>query len=380
VSIVSKSGERKTVVGPKTVLLEYDEDLEPFNLSTGRPKGEGGTQFKQDVYLRVHANKVSDIISASTHDLVDLKVAVSYRVSFLEQHKSHWFAVENYTKLLCEHLASKIRNKLKHYKLNQINNEGFDIIRACVLGEAAEERGVRPGALFEENGMKVYDVEIFDIKIADSTIATQIDTAQRETVRMELEAVLGEARLEATKKSEAVERQLSAEKAQTAIVSHQLREKQIEAELSSGRAKLTAEAALAEQKRHDEKARVEGIALISQLNVARQNAEHEAEHKWNGERQALAVARLGADTDAYVKQIAAINPELSAKIKMLADSILGSTMIKELGAHSLLRGQTIADVLAQIAQGAPGMEQVLRMLPEQVQIGKLVDPEQLPRE
>ena len=80
VQVVSKTGERKVVVGPQTYLLEYDETLQSMNLSTGTPKSD--EHLERTAYLRVLYNKVSDLVEAETADLVRVSVKLSYRVNF----------------------------------------------------------------------------------------------------------------------------------------------------------------------------------------------------------------------------------------------------------------------------------------------------------
>lgn len=362
VNVVSKSGERRTVVGPETILLEYDEELEPFNLSVGRPKGEGGTRFKQDVYLRVHANKVSDVISATTKDLVALKIDISYRVSFSDALRERWFAVENYPKLLCEHLAARVRNKLKHYGLSQVNLDGFDLIRETVLGQTEGDQGARPGSLFSENGMLVYDVEIFDIRIADPAIAGEIDKAQRETVALEIQAVLGDKRLEASRKSHLVDRALLAEETETETLRHRTTVERVESALSAELASIAAGDQTQEAKLEVDRKAALGRSELASVEVERRAAEFDAEHGQRARTQELALAHLDAKTRSFVAQVEAVDPVLSAKLQGLSDTILGSTMIRELGAPALLRGQSMADVLAQLAHGAPGVGALLELL------------------
>jgi major vault protein len=75
VLVVSKTGERKVVVGPSTYLLEYDEVLQMMDLSTGTPKSDASLQ--RTVYLRVLYNKVSDAVDAETVDLVRVRIRLS---------------------------------------------------------------------------------------------------------------------------------------------------------------------------------------------------------------------------------------------------------------------------------------------------------------
>ena len=70
--IVSKTGQRKVVIGRTTHFLEYDEYLEPITLSTGTPKT---TENKlKTVYLRVKNNKISDISNFDVKNLERLRL------------------------------------------------------------------------------------------------------------------------------------------------------------------------------------------------------------------------------------------------------------------------------------------------------------------
>ena len=82
VQVVNKKGERRVVTGPSAILLEYDEILEKLSLSTGRPKND--SRLMETAYLHVRNNKVSDIVEATTTDLVNVEVSLSYRVNFEE--------------------------------------------------------------------------------------------------------------------------------------------------------------------------------------------------------------------------------------------------------------------------------------------------------
>jgi major vault protein len=79
VQVVSKTGDRKVIVGPKVYLLEYDETLEKIFFSTGTPKSDD--RLKNDVYLRVLQNTISDQIRVETKDLCPVDILVSYRVN-----------------------------------------------------------------------------------------------------------------------------------------------------------------------------------------------------------------------------------------------------------------------------------------------------------
>ncbi len=162
---------------------EYDEILETIELSTGTPKAEDN--LIKTVYLRVLHNKVSDIVVAETHDLCPVSLHVSYRVNF-EGEPDNWFNVENYVKFLTDHMRSLLRNAIKQYGIEEFYANAIRIIRDTILGTVDEE-GKRPGRVFKENGMRIYDVEVLNVSIEDETIAELLVKAQHNAVQQTLE-------------------------------------------------------------------------------------------------------------------------------------------------------------------------------------------------
>jgi major vault protein len=167
VLVVSKTGERQVVSGPHSRLLEYDENLQALELSTGTPKTDAN--LIKTVYLRTLNNKVTDVVEAETLDLVRVHLQLSYRVNF-EGDPARWFEVENYVKFLTDHLRSLIRHAVKRHGIEHFYANAVTILRDIVLGVVAED-GKRPGRRFDENGMRIYDVEVLEVAIGDETIA-----------------------------------------------------------------------------------------------------------------------------------------------------------------------------------------------------------------
>jgi major vault protein len=108
VLVVSRTGERKVIVGPHTYLLEYDETCRRWSSARARPRPTT-TPVPHGVPPGAH-NKVSDVVEAETRDLVQVRVLLSYRVNF-EGDPQRWFNVENYVKFLTEHLRSLLRGR-----------------------------------------------------------------------------------------------------------------------------------------------------------------------------------------------------------------------------------------------------------------------------
>lgn len=203
VQIVKKTGERSIVEGPQVKLLEYDEELEVLELSTGKPKTDQTTI--KTAYLQTDNNIVSDSIQAETKDSVEVTIRLSYRVNFDGDNKL-WFGVSNYVKLLTQHLRSIVRNKIKKVTIEEFNANAADIIRDLILGESKD--GKRAGRTFDENGMNVYDVEVLKLDIGDEEVADLLKDAQQETVEHRLKIQTKEQELEFAKKDEAITQEL----------------------------------------------------------------------------------------------------------------------------------------------------------------------------
>lgn len=224
IQVVKKTGEREVMVGPKVVLLEYDQTLETLELSTGKPKSDHN--LLKTAYLQTHNNNVSDIVSAETKDLVNVDVRLTYRVNFTGE-PTKWFSVSNYVKLLTEHLRSLIRNAVKKLTIEEFNDKATDIIRDVILGAAKD--GKRPGRGFDENGMHVYDVDVLDVTIGDGTISKLLKDAQHNSVQQHLRLQAEAQEVEFVKKDENFKRQKIQEMAKTEDEQHKVRVDKIKA-------------------------------------------------------------------------------------------------------------------------------------------------------
>ena len=185
-------------------MLEYDETLETLELSTGKPKSDN--ILMKTVDLQTKNNVVSDIVTVETKDLVSVDIRISYRVNF-EGDNKNWFKVSDYVKLLAQHMRSLIRNVVKKQTVQDFNDNSTDIIRDAILGELIEGRENWP--VFEENGMKIYDVEILNVKIGDVTIVKMLVDSQHDVVVKNLSVNSIEKDVEYTKKVEGFKRENS---------------------------------------------------------------------------------------------------------------------------------------------------------------------------
>lgn len=189
--VVGKFKERKVIVGPATYLLEFDEYLEVFSLSTGNPKSD--SRLIKDVYLRILNNQVSDTIDVETKDFVNIQLKLSYRLNFVGD-SSNWFNVENYVKFLTDRFRSIYRSVVKTYTVEEFYKNAYQIIKNIVLGE-----DLSSGYLFKENNVHVYDVEILNVTIMDAAVAKLMIESQQTVIQQTTTITREKAKLEITK-------------------------------------------------------------------------------------------------------------------------------------------------------------------------------------
>ncbi len=347
VCIKSRSSKRRIVIGPESTLLEYDETLVPFRLTVGRPKNEGGTTTKSDVYLRVSANRISDEIVAETSDCVQLRIRLNYRVDFDREHSERWFDVENYVKFLCEDMASRIRLAFKRMTLSEVQDRGYETLRNIVLGEAGEG-GKRPGHIFEENGARIYNVEIFGIAIEDDTIADENQLVQAEIVSLETQRRLKERVVAAAESVAVLDKQLAATRQGTAVYvlaeeGKVAREKHMQA-----MADETDVAALAKQEQVTSHFAILAESAAMEERLSQRGKEHGFVHGQHEQKQVLELAHVKEVTAARVLEITAMSPELAACLRNLSEVVTASSTLRELGGAALFSGTSIPEVLSRL--------------------------------
>ncbi len=309
IQVVTKNGVRELLEGPCVRLLEYDEELDVMELSTGKPKNDKVTI--RAVYLQTENNIVSDVIEVETKDSVKAMVKVSYRVNFVKEHSKKWFNVPNYVKLLTQHACSLIRNAVKKSSVEEFNDLGVDIIRDIILGKTSED-GKRPGRLFPENGMFIYDVEVLDISLGDDAIADLLRQAQHDAVQHNLDLMRKEKMLEYMKRSEKMLQEELQEKAQTAELKAAITLKEIEE---------TAKASLLKLKGQENQQSL--LDLIKNAELSRREKETELDTKTQTELVELEIKKIK-------ESMGAISPGLIEAMTSLGTVSLSEILAKNL--------------------------------------------------
>jgi len=345
--VVSKTGTRKVVAGPQTYLLEYDETLEAMVLSKGTPKSSENKM--KTVYLRVLHNKVSDIVRAETSDFTQVSITLSYRVNF-EEDPNKWFNVENYVKFLTDHMRSFIRNNVKQHTIMDFYANGINILRDAILGAAAEGQK-RPGRAFEENGMRIYDVEILDIRLGDTSLENLLIASQQEVVKQTLRISTETRKLEFTQKSEEIAREIAQTQSETKQKQLALQKEEAVKSLEVLLTELENEIKLEERK---QEAQLHEQDVLSEINVAELEREREKEDlKLEISQRELQqyIAEVESEVKAVVAKAEAVSPDLVAALQAFSDKALAEKMAESMSPLAILGGKSIADVFSNMLKG-----------------------------
>lgn len=360
--LIRKSGERRVVQGPGTFMLEYDEEPQVLSLSTGKPKTTD--ELYRTVFLQTTANKVSDIIEVVTRDFCRLNVKVSYRVNF-EGAPERWFNVDNYVKFMCDHMRSVVRNEVQRIGIEEFYGNHTDIMRSIILGEKGED-GTRPGTTFQENGMRIYDVEILHVQMQNSDVEQMLTDAQRDVIRGTLTLANEQRKLKVNAELEAIKRATIEQQAATRWRAMEVQAAEVKQKSDLDATTLKAAADLEDEKDKrilDRESEKEARKLELERERAAVNAELiriklEAQKLGDAQvveqkraLQVLDLERAQNEVDGLVKKAAAVSPDLIAALQSFSDGSLIEKTAESMAPLSILGGTSVVDVLKKLLEG-----------------------------
>jgi major vault protein len=349
VMVVDKKGNRRVEQGPKNILLAYDESFETIELWTGKPKS--GEDRIHTVYLRVLNNKVSDLCEVETSDHVKLSVDYSMRVNF-EGDPAKWFEVENYVKLLCDHVRSVLKGLVKKHTIESFYAGAVDIIRDAILGKP-DDKGSRKGMLYGENGMRVTDVEVLDVVIGDDRIAALLEQAQHEAVESNITLLRSARYLEVVKKQEDISRQEAEAKFTTAKRKAELEVEEVASRLAVVLSQVASEIQQFEERKKAAKAKNSALDVEHQANLERERTAAAVKHEIHRTAEEIRIASLRAEAETIIQRFQAAQGGFSEALLALSSN---ETLIKvadAMSVQSFIGGKTLTDVIDRVFAGTP---------------------------
>lgn len=350
VLVMDKSGNRRVELGPVNLLLDYDESLMVLSLSTGRPKSD--ERKLRTPYLRTINNSISDRVMVETRDLVPVTLDLALRVNFEEgsQNHSRWFDVEDYVALLTDHCRSKLRNLAKRHDIQEFYSQTIDLIRDALLGTPDEDG--RPGLSFEENGMRLYDVEVLGVEIEHASVADLLTEAMDKALQSAIMLSEAEKETERDARLEALKRIRINEKETT---------NEVEAVASMSSVDRATNHAV--RQAEGELVVAAGLAQVAELTRAEKEKDTTRELTVLRERNEIDLARIRGEVEQMIARAAALDPKLIHAISQFGDQTFVEKLTQSVGPIALTTGVTTADTFKQLFKGTP-FEGVMTALAE----------------
>ena len=375
VQIVNGLGERKVIQGPTVYHLAYDENVEVFQLSTGKPKSSD--KLIEDVYLRTLNNRISDVIEAETKDFVTVRVKVSFLLNF-EGDPNTWFNVDNYVKFVCDHIRSLTRNKVKSLSIYDFSADYINIMRDVVLGEKTE--GETRGRIFKENSTNIYDVEVLGLEIGDASVDKMLSTSQFESIKQTMDLVNATRQLEVNQQITVLKKEelnlkndLAAAEASNFKLAKKLEEEKLKVangvELVRTQGELKAEETrkvgieeisskvveLRGQRDIESAKTAETLdalyAVVIDAKLGREKAQAEFEIDRDTKRLDNAIRKIESVAKAEVDKLEAVQPGLVSALESIAQTTLIKDISPGLVPLSIVKNQNIVGILQDMFGG-----------------------------
>jgi major vault protein len=342
VMIVNTKGNRRVVEGPANVLLKYDETLESASMSTGKPKTTD--KLIETPYLRVKNNKVADIVRLETLDHVVLDIKLSYLVNF-EGDPNLWWNVENYVKFMCDHMRSLLKAAAKEIGIEQLYANPLPFVRQVVLGGKDKDA---PGTEFEENGMKVSDVEVLDTVLNDGEVAMLLKNTQKATVQRSIMLADQRRGYEATKEQEAIKILTNEVTFLTTSKARDIEKRTLEE--TFGIMLLKIENSVTEWGKRLALKEAEELVTdaMHEASLGRSRAADEQRLELEREEQKMELELLVAQADNVVRRMGALAGPMSEALLSLSARETLVKISESLSVQKLAGGQNVVDVLGEI--------------------------------
>lgn len=339
VMVVTKVGERRVEVGPKTLPLAYDESLEVLSLSTGLPKTD--TAREETVYLKISGNRILDqfLVRTREHVLVSLRVAVT--VDFEGDDPSKWFDTDDFVGLVVTGVRHRVNERARALSVDQLHADPASALREALA----------PGLSLDSHGIVVRDPELLELSIEDREVQKLIESQRASSIASAVELERAREELKTTRAQLALSRERSEAQAENDRYDAQLEQERVTRELALATARTESAIAQLAKKREEQEATDAVANARQQAALARQRRAAETALEYQKAEVELELNKLRAMTDAAVARFSAAQGPLAEAITMLGNQQVLATVAEAVSAQRLFGGKNVADVVGSLFEG-----------------------------
>ncbi len=353
VMVVNKRGERRVVLGPANVLLEYDERLEVFEISAGVPKSEAVKE--RQVYLRLRDNRVDDSAQVVCRDHIGVSFELALRVDFEGDQPTKWFDVSDWVKRLTDHVRGCLRNAARTRSVEDVWQDPAAFVRNAVFADGASR------CAFDDNGMVLVAIEVEAARVLDEDVASMLRDAELGRVSSALEAVRAKTELERERDAQAILRAKAEARAETERFEAALEEERIARRLALAEAQVAADVQALTKKGEEQTAKDALEDSRQEKALLRKQRSAELDEAIGRGQSALSALRLEAETRALVARFEAAQGPLAEAVQALGNQDVLVKVAEALSAQRLFGGKDMADVVSSLFEGTP-LQEVFRTI------------------
>jgi major vault protein len=365
VLIVGAEGERRVEIGPKKLLLKYEETFGHMSVSTGTPKS--ADKLLKIGYLQIHQNQVGDLIEVESSDHVRARIKLSLRVNFegeTDEDRLKWFQVDNYIKYLTDHVRSIIAGTAKKFTIGELKAKHVEIVRDAILGakpEATEENADphRPGMFFDANNMRVVECEVEPLQLVDASIAGLLQQAEMEVVKSDITLAQERKRLEVEQERQRIRQQTLKVQAETQTIQAELEAAQVKLALTTALIKLDSELQQATQQEQIAAQNQKVADVAHDADLARRKADQDANMEYRQKEQELKLQAVITEAEAAVKRFQAAQGNLSETLVALQRDDLTAKLAQAFNLERFISGDSVDTALSRLLVNFPVFQKFL---------------------
>ena len=206
---------------------------------------------------------------------------------------------------------------------------------------------------FEENGMRVYDVEILDVTIGDEKISQLLVGAQHAAVQQALSISAERRRLELAQEVEGTRQRVDELTAASRLNSLGIQGREAQARQEQQLVMARADLALKQLQQQAQQSEQAALDDIHQHELSRRRAAAELEAGIARQQLEGRIAELRAQVEATVARAGAVSPDLVAALQAFSDRALTERVAQSMAPLAILGGESVAEVLSRLLQGTP---------------------------
>ena len=348
--VVSRHG-RKVEIGPKAILLEYEESLLPLHLSKGANKD--GHHTVTTCFLQVQNARVADTFDVDSSDFVKLRLKLGFTGHF-EGTPETWFQVDDPVKLLAHAVRARVRRATRSRPFAELVRSLGNVVQTALFGES--DAGTTGVLRFEENGMVIDSCELLKLDIVDPALAALFNDAQREAVKLQITDETATRRLESERLQDHVDAEEHAiiRGAVVRKAESRLLDAESDHKVDLKKIGLRHDAEDLDQGRKQAQA-----ARALTADTERRRLDHAIEEAHLEKLAELERARAHAVAEAEALRLRAIQPELVGALHAAADAEVMKAAANNMNLVSLLGGKSPAELFEHVLKGTP-LERTMR--------------------